>query len=182
MGMEPDEFYYVFVIGNFEDFRAESHSSRKAFNAATAAFQLADHVFSFYSRHHEGYTADYNSKTDYLRFLSEQCGAFIHVQSVATVYKHLYANGVHYTVSSGGSLESVQVGDVFQVVGAEDGDPAADDLDLEVEYDFSAEGSSHVIIRTRNGERLPFLPLLGDVVDMWGEELSRLRNRYPRRA
>lgn len=70
MGMAPYDFFYAFVLENVEEFRDETSSIRRAFNAAVSAFQLADHVFAYYHRHGiASFMTAYARKPDYLRNL-----------------------------------------------------------------------------------------------------------------
>ena len=175
MGMEPSDYYYSFVLENLEDFRAEPESIRKAFNAATAAFQLADHVFAYYGRRSLAFSSEYPTKKSYLQFLESKCLDFIHVQSVATVYKHLYADGPIYTVASGGSLESVTMMDsVFHLAESSDLGGISEDVDISVAYEIgdNEKYQSFVVIKTRGGQRLAFLPILENVMSMWSDEIS----------
>jgi hypothetical protein len=178
MGMEPDDFFLVFVLGNCEDFREESDSVRRAFNAATAAFQLADHVHAYFSRKDSSFLNRYPKKKQYLQYLESLCGDFIHVQSVATVYKHLYADGLHYTISSGGSVDVVEgLERVYSVASPAEFGTVSDDAGIDVSYTVDVGNLSRpsVAIMTRDGQQLPFLPILENVVSMWSDELITLR-------
>ena len=51
MGMTPSEYFESFVEGNRFDCHSDPGCIRRAFNAAVAASHLADHFFTFNSRH-----------------------------------------------------------------------------------------------------------------------------------
>lgn len=81
-----------------------------------------------------------------------------------------------YTVSSGGSVDVISGMDtVYPLADTPDFENVSDDTEI----DFAADESLAVIIRTRSGKILPFLPIIDSVVEMWREELSALAPNDP---
>src|SRR5437867_4495309 len=93
MGMTPEQYFELFVEGNASDSRDHPECVRRAFNAAVAASQLADHNFEYGKRHNDDFIDRFGRVGQYVNHLSEQTnGAFRDVRSIATVYKHLYSD------------------------------------------------------------------------------------------
>jgi hypothetical protein len=88
----PISFYKWFVVPNLEDLD-KPDDIRRGFNATIPAFQLADIMYFFYKRNDPSKVSSWKTKRDLLRTLVKRESNFIIIQSVATAYKHLYAEG-----------------------------------------------------------------------------------------
>jgi hypothetical protein len=86
----PRSFYDKFVLPNLEDYLVDAHDIRRGFNASVSAFQLADVMFNFYTRNDRSKILKWGDQPDFLKDLSRREPSFQTIQSVATVYKHLY--------------------------------------------------------------------------------------------
>lgn len=104
MRTTPRSFYHLFVRPNFWDFQKTPDDARLGFNAAVSAFQLADIFHAFYTREDLTIIKPWLTIKSLLIHLSTTEPHFLTVQSVATVYKHLYARGGHYEVGSPGAI------------------------------------------------------------------------------
>ncbi len=49
--MTPPEYFDEFVEGNARDYREDTGSVRRAFNAAVSASHMADHTHEYSARH-----------------------------------------------------------------------------------------------------------------------------------
>ena len=154
-GMSPDEFFWVFVEGNYHDFLAEEASVRRGFNAVVPAFHMADHYFHYCDRHAPTHRIiSYGKRDDYLRYLSSKNEYFNDVQSIANAYKHLYQrnkNKPFVTVSSAGTITDLK------------------------SSDFEMEGDVNYVIYTRKSNKKVKFRLseaLKSVIDLWEEELK----------
>jgi len=96
----PWLFYQFFVLPNYLDFLAKPNDIRLGFNASVSAFQQADIFYNFYKRHDLGHLSAWPNKTTLLVDLCKREPHFRTAQSIATVYKHLYASGGHYEIGS----------------------------------------------------------------------------------
>lgn len=164
MGMTPYNFFVSFVEGNFDDCRAYPGCIRRAFNAAVAASQLADHYFTFNSRHKPSLIASFRDIGPYIEYLSQQTGgAFRDIRSIANVYKHLYGDdlsnklGAHSNVNSSGSIDSIEF--------------SGDSNFSEVAEDYT-EDKFRVVFTRKDGQKLEFLPALERVVDYWRDNID----------
>jgi hypothetical protein len=162
MGMDPEQYYTAFVLGNSEDCAANPACLRRAFNAAVSAFHLADHYFEYNNRHAPQLVAAYADRSAFLRHIEKVTnGAFKDIRSIANAYKHLYEDRkagkpANWTVSSGGSLESVQFEGRSRPVQS-----------VEAEFAEAADPDYRVIYRRRDGTHGEFLPTLEQVNDYW---------------
>jgi hypothetical protein len=158
MGMTPTNFFEVFVEGNFDDFKTNEWSVRHGFNAAVAAFQMADHFYSYHKRHNPEKVVKYNHKGEYLEYLYKQYEAFKDVRSIANAYKHLYTEGRNAVVASTGAIETVDI--------------ASKDV-ADMYTDYSKGGSIEFVVYTRRtGKKIRLLKALQDVIKMWKSELN----------
>ncbi len=168
MGMTPDEYYTAFVLGNQEDCIANPGCPRRAFNAAVSASHLADHYFAFNARHNPRLVASYANNAAFVRHvISVTNGSFRDIRSIANAYKRLYeerkaGRPPQWTVSSGGTLESVQFEGASRPLQS-----------VEADYRFESEPGVMVIFRRRDGTRGEFLGTLAYVVDFWSKTLYR---------
>ncbi|MBV5270845.1 MAG: hypothetical protein JZU55_14290 [Afipia sp.] len=96
----PRLFYDFFVRPNFDDFLAHPDDIRLGFNASVSAFQQADIFYAFYRRHDAKQIAPWPTKKSLLIHLATIEPSFRTIQSVATVYKHLYATAGFYETGS----------------------------------------------------------------------------------
>ena len=158
MGMTPGDFLWAFVEGNYCDFDENRDSVRHGFNAALAAFSLADHVINYYRRTNPSVVANFEKKQDYYAFLTKKCPSFRDVQSVANVYKHLYQPQPISSVSSTGAIEVL----------------SASEMTLGVIWGIESGGQDEVFFRTRDGETKNLMTAIEDVIQMWRTEIMRL--------
>jgi len=111
MRTTPRSFYELFVRPNYWDFQEVPDDARRAFNAAVSAFQLADVFYNFYSREKPSAVSQWPKLKLLHIHLANIEPSFLTVQSVATVYKHLYAKGGHYVVGSPAAVWGVTIPD-----------------------------------------------------------------------
>src|SRR5258707_172709 len=109
MRTTPRSFYALFVRPNHRDYKETPDDARRGFNAAVSAFQLADIFHVFYSREDPAILRPWPTLKSLLIHLSAMEPHFLTIQSVATVYKHLYAKGGHYEVGSPGAVWGVSI-------------------------------------------------------------------------
>lgn len=154
-GMRPDDFFWVFVEGNYRDFLTEEASVRCGFNAVVPAFHMADHYFHYCERHAPTHRViNYGGREGYLKYLSSKSEYFNDVQSIANAYKHLYQrnkNKPHVTVSSAQTIEELK------------------------SSEFEMEGDVNYVIYTRKSNKKIKFRLseaLESVIDLWKEELK----------
>lgn len=122
----------------------EASDIRRGFNACLSAFQLADVTVTFYRRNNPTKLRWGSTKT-FIKHLCNVEPRFLTVQSVATVYKHLYPRDTFYEVSSPAELHILHV-------------PS---LDL-------SSGPSDVAVRRKNGAEVLLTEVLTKVVrEMW---------------
>lgn len=159
MGMTPGDFLWAFVDGNYYDFEENRDSVRHGFNAALAAFSLADHVINYYKRKNPSMLGCFEKKKDYYEFLTNKCPSFRDVRSVANVYKHLYQQQTTSSIASTGSIEVL----------------SASRMTVEVNWDIEESGGQgEVCFRTKDGQTKKLMPAIEDVIEMWRVELDRL--------
>ncbi len=162
--MTPDNFLTSFVEGNFDDCQANPGCIRRAFNAAVAASQLADHFFQYNLRHNPESISEYSSIGPYVEYLTKETdGAFKDIRSIANAYKHLYTDpesnyGAHSNVDSSGAIESILLSD----------DPNLS----KVEEEYLSD-QPMVVFTRRDGSTLEFLPVLEQVVAYWRSSLRK---------
>jgi hypothetical protein len=152
----PWLYYQFFVYPNYSDFLAKPDDIRLGFNASVSAFQQADIFYAYYRRRDPKLIAAWPTKKAFLVDLGIREPFFRTVQSVATVYKHLYTSGGHYDTGSPMSLWGV---------GSKRG------TNLEMKWgDGAREG--HVIVRRRDGATCRLADALEAVVtNLWANFL-----------
>lgn len=120
--MEPKEFFEEFVIPNYDDFKNHQDSLRVGFNAATAAFHMADHYYYYNKKHNPAKVKQFQTKKKFLIHLCLRNTYFMDIQSIANAYKHLYGDTSKSWVTVGsaghimvrrGDLEIEQLGEVI---------------------------------------------------------------------
>lgn len=162
MGMTPDEYFTAFVLGNQEDCAENPSCLRRAFNAAVSASHMADHYYAFNARHHPELVSQWPNTAAFVRHVIKETGeAFRDIRSISNAYKHLYEDRkrgrpAQWTVSSGGSLESV----LF-----EGGNRPLQSM--EADYGYAERDKFAVVFRRRDGTRGEFLPELQRVIHYW---------------
>lgn len=124
----PWLFYEFFVLPNYSDFLDTPCDVRKAFNASLTAFQQADIFYAYYKKRDPWRVAAWPNKRQFLIELEKREPHFITVQSVATVYKHLYSTGSHYDVGSPMSLAGVVFDRAGFEIGSSWGDTPSGDV------------------------------------------------------
>lgn len=150
MRTTPRSFYELFVIPNMEDYRGQPDDVRLGFNAALSAFQLADIFYAFYQRERPAVVSRWTKLKDLHIHLTSVEPCYLTVQSVATVYKHLYANHGHYEVGTPGALWGVSL-------------PRA-----EVKLESTWGDATDVLVKRRKGDTVSLMNALNRVVDeMW---------------
>jgi hypothetical protein len=151
MRTTPRSFYELFVQPNYWDYEETPDDVRRGFNAALSAFQLADVFYAFYSREEPEVVRHWPKLKDFHIHLSQIEPHFRTVQSVATVYKHLYATGGHYEVGSPGAVWGVSIPN--------------EEIELESEWRGS---EADVLVKRRDGTTVSLTLALRKVVDeMW---------------
>lgn len=151
MRTTPHSYYELFVRPNFWDYLETPDDARLGFNAAVSAFQLADVFHAFYTREDPEIVRPWKKPKSLHIHLSKLEPHYLTVQSVATVYKHLYAKGGHYEVGSPGAVWGLSI--------------PGEEIELESDWEGSA---SDVLVRRRDGSTVSLTLALGKVVDeMW---------------
>jgi hypothetical protein len=165
MGMTPDYFFELFVLGNSNDYYNNPGCLRRTFNASVAASHLADHYFTYNKCYKPDLVSKFNNIGDYVNHLSQKTsGAFRDIRSIANAYKHLYLDSdpktIKYnTVSSPGVIQSIEVHE--------------DDVGINlISTEFAPKSTlKEKISFTRiDGSKSEFLPILKAVVDYWKEK------------
>jgi len=123
MGMQPDDFFYSFVQGNFDDFRNDPGDIRRAFNAAVSASHFADHYFTYNKRYNKNLLSSFPELKYFIEHLDTQTsGAFKDIRSISNAYKHLYTDkkGSHSNINSSGSIEKISFTQHEDITGLEE--------------------------------------------------------------
>ncbi len=154
-GTTPRLYFDFFVRPNLWDFMERPSDIRLGFNAAVSAFQQADVFYEYYGLRNPSVVAAWPDKKDLLIELSQREPMFGTIQSVATVYKHLYAKGGHYVTGSPMSLNGV-------------GSP--DETNLERRWGAGPE-DGHVIVNRKDGTTCRLLDALNAVIELWDKTL-----------
>jgi hypothetical protein len=141
----PWDYWQCFVRGNYEDFAESPGDVRRGFNACVSAFSLVDIFYNYCERHDALKIAKWGTSTQLVKHLCAIDEYFITIQSVATVYKHLYPNADFYEVGSPGSLEGVAYRDID--IATEWADPPA------------------VVVKRKDKSRILLQPALDSVVN-----------------
>ena len=156
MGMTPDEFFDVFVLGNYEDFLEREDCLRRAFNAAVAASHMTDHYYNYCYRYFPKKVSQFPKLSSYKRHLSKKSPFFNDIQSIANAYKHLYQKKPHkpyVTVSSAATIEVVKT------------------RNLEI----LAELPEYVVYKNvKSGRIIKLSTALQSLIDMWRKEIKEL--------
>lgn len=148
----PWLFYQFFVLPNYSEFDENSDDIRLGFNASVAAFQQADIFYAYYRRHDPSIIARWPRKKDLLTYLGERDPHFITIQSVTTVYKHLYTTQGHYDVGSPMA--------VWGVVHARN--------QTEISMKWGNGEGDYVVVRRKDGTQISLKTALKTVVcDLW---------------
>jgi hypothetical protein len=113
---------------------------------------MADVFYSYYRKRDPSLVAAWPEQKDLLIDLSRREPHFLTVQSVATVYKHLYASGGHYEVGSPMSLGGV----------------VYDGTKVKTVW---GSGESTVVVHRRGKAQVILKDALAAVVHMWPEVL-----------
>lgn len=162
ISMTPDQYYYAFVLGNYEEFMHNQGCVRCAFNVAVAASHLADHCFKYYRRHDSSKVSKHKTIGDYVNYISLNTNGFFQdIRSISNAYKHLYTSAdlkkaPHSTISSTGAIESIEL---------------VNDNVNKLYEDFSAQNITEVIYTKKSGQQIKFLLAIEAVVDFWKKEL-----------
>lgn len=159
VGMTPYEFYDVFLSENYEDWKNEPDSIRKAFNVAVSAFHLADHYCLFHQRKSAAFLQRYKEKNDVglneFRSDLELCQPLFKViRDMANAYKHLYTRGTTCSIDSTGAIECVEY----------NGESIEQDWS-----DASADSVAEIVIRHDDGSVTNFHTAIEGVMEMWRE-------------
>jgi hypothetical protein len=156
--MTPWDFYHEFVLQNFWMFKEDRGSIFKAFNAAIAAFQLADHFYKYLKKTRPDLVSVWRNYEEFLIHLGKIEPAFVTVQTIATAYKHLYLYAApHYEASSAGALRAITSRELSF------GDPGDDREEYPPEK---------VVLKRKDGTTVEFYDCLRQVVNMWPKLLS----------
>jgi len=160
--MTPEDFFELFVLGNYQEYKYNDGGTRQAFNAAVSASHLADHYFWYYKKYDQSKVKSFeNLKTfrEYISLNTNNC--FLDIWSISNAYKHLYVSNVDTTITSPGAIESI----TFPNKKSE----------IKKIQEFSE--TSEVIFTRKNGQQGEFLPTLETVIEFW-EQLLYKRNNY----
>jgi hypothetical protein len=150
MRTTPRSYYELFVEPDYRDYEQTPDDVRRGFHAALSAFQLADVFYAFYSREDPEVVRHWPSLQSLHIHLSKIEPHFLTVQSVATVYKHLYAKGGHYQVGSPAAVWGLSIPN--------------EEIELESEW----RGREDVIVKRRDGTTVSLTLALRKVVgEMW---------------
>lgn len=156
MRTTPSSFFSVFVEPDYWDYRNCPDDVRLGFNSAVSAFQLADIFHAYYSHSAPQNLSSWTTLKSLHVHLSQIEPCFLIIQSVATVYKHLYAKGGHYLVGSPGG--------VYRVAIPERG--------FELAGEWSPEHSD-LLVKTKDGSTVSMTNTLQRVVEhMWPKFLA----------
>jgi len=166
MGMTPDEFFEVFVQGNYEDYQLNVGCIRQAFNAALSATHLADHYYWYYKRHDPSKVKSFAVIHDFKEYISVNTkDCFRDIRSISNAYKHLYTSDLHSTISSPGAIESISFLDkkseIKMITEERTADPNANHIE------------SKVVYTRKDGQQIDFLPTLETVIKFWEELLYK---------
>lgn len=167
MGMTPDDFFEVFVQGNYEDYLSNIGGIRQAFNAAISASHMADQYLTYYKKHDPSKVKSFNRIGDFVEYLSSNTNdCFRDIRSISNAYKHLYTSddpktAVHWTISSPGAIESISFLDkkseIKEII-----------EESMVDSDYI---KSKVVYTRKDGQKFDFLPTLETVIKFLGEIL-----------
>jgi hypothetical protein len=154
----PRLFFKFFVEPNYSDFLAQPDDVRLGFNASLSAFQQTDIFYQFYRRHDPQIVAEWPTSRSLHIHLAKLNPHYLTVQSVATVYKHLYSSGAHYETGSPMAIWGV----VY----------SPGKLKIRTEW---GEGTGGRVVVTRRGKSsVPLDVALKSVVeDLWPSVLPR---------
>jgi len=168
MGMTPEIYLEAFVEANANDCSDSPGDVRRAFNAAVAASHFADHFYAYAKRHNHGVVSQFVTMSSFLEHLSRAtAGAFQDIRSIANAYKHLYtdvgAGSTYCTVSSAGSIDSVEIADDEHIESI-----------TEAFLDNSAVNGQRytVLFKRKDGTSGEFLPTLEKVIDHFWSMLN----------
>ncbi len=166
MGMTPEQYFEAFVDLNRCDCHKKPGDIRHAFNAAVSASHLADHYFTYYTKHGPEKVKSHHKLGEFVEFLSNETnGAFQDIRSISNAYKHLYntqgPSAKYETINSCGSIERLVLED------NEDIEELKNDL-------VDAEGRKSrwaVVFKRKDGTQGEFLPALDTVINYFQEIL-----------
>jgi hypothetical protein len=157
--MKPYDFYEAFVIPNWREWQAQQHdpfSIRLAFNAAVAAFHLADHYFRYYEKHNADFQRRYGKGDNGLRKFQAKLVSrernFKIIQDMANTYKHLYPRPSCSILSGGAIMWMALKDDKITARPFSKGSP-----------DFE------IVIRHKDGKTTKFSKAIESVIEMWSK-------------
>ena len=158
MGMKPNDFFEIFVQGDYDDYLSNIGSIRHAFNASISVSHMANQYLIYYKRHDPSKVISFNKIGDFVEYLSKNTNdCFRDLRSISNAYKHLYASKIHWTVTSPGALESI----FFQ-------NSKLKIKEITEEYTEEYGYIDSKVIYTRiDGQKLDFLPTLETVYKFW---------------
>lgn len=169
MQMTPDDYFELFVQGNYEDYQLNIGSIRQAFNAAVSASHLADHYFKYNKKYNPSKVNSYKSIGDFAEYLCTKTkDCFRDIRSISNAYKHLYTlddpKAVHTTVSSPGAIESITFLNKKSEI-------------KEIKEEWTEDLNTSKVVFTRiDGQQIDFLSTLETVIKFWEELLYRVDN------
>ena len=171
MKMTPDDFYELFVICNYEDYRLNPGDIRLAFNAAVSASHLADHYFKYNKKYDLSKVNSFKSLGVFIEYLSLKTeGCFRDIRSIANAYKHLYTlddpkTAIYTTVTSPGAIESISFHNKKSEI-KEIREERTEDLN-----------TSKVVFTRIDGLQIDFSNTLETVIYFWKGLLYRQENK-----
>ena len=118
ISMKPYQFYEMFVLGNYSDFKDQPDCIRRAFNAVVSASHMADHYFNYYKDKDIAKVNDCIHIGNYVEYVSKQTnGIFRDIRSIANAYKHLYTKtDPRSSISSAGTIEVIALGGAQKLI------------------------------------------------------------------
>jgi hypothetical protein len=154
--LKPSEFYEAFVVGNYEDWKEQPNSIRRAFNVAVSAFHLADHYWEYFQRRSADFSRRYSCIRELQDALVRREPFFKVIHDVAIAYKHLYPRAKNCSILSGGAIvESVQYED-------------NEITEIKIDYSELSE-KDDVIIHHKDGTSTKFSEAIENVKKLWEE-------------
>lgn len=151
----PWTFYEFLVCPNYETFLERPDDVCRGFNASLAAFQLADIFLNYYRRFDPHRVARWRHPKNFHQHLCNLEPRYATIQSVAFVYKHLYATKGHFEIGSPLALGGV----VYR--------------GTEIVSEWGSASGPDIAVRRRDGSTVSLTDALEAVVSrMWPTVLS----------
>lgn len=168
MKITPYDYFKNFIIDNYEDFKKESSSLRKAFNTVVPSSQLADIIYNYYYQRNNNLERQYPTIGSYIKKINNKTNyLFRDIRSIANAYKHLYTGiedkySKYSSISSMGTIELISLEDNFIQ-----------------EISKEHEKKMNIIIYTRkNGDKKKLEGALSHIIKFWENEINNMNDNY----